>query len=422
MSRIFSYALAILILAGLLSFGAQAQVMINVGYEPEEKPRTIPLNTRNRSPSEFPTVKAGLQPSIFSRALGNVTALSLGQDGELYSLDSRSGRITVMTDRNRDGQPDITRKLSVQFNGPRSMVASEGVLYVADQDAVWAYNDGEKRLLASLSNVDFDESYLPLILTPDGQHLYLAVTDRNRQSRIIAINKSSGHAANLASGPGPVRAMAQTKGSSLWLGIGNTLVPVVNGEFELTLARKFAFADGIEAIYLPDADSLNAQGLGFLAGQFLVALEQKFFSHGQTQTARNVVSIGSTFGRPDGDIKSVVDGFLGNHGRSAWGAPGAMVWDERGLFLADRQSGIIWRVHRLVPKITFSDKPAPVKFYEEDEIKTPKASWGSSIKSGSSIITGSTLATEWPDSGLIPKETLMEQMRREDKEATDKDD
>ncbi len=421
MKRILAYSLTCLM--GLAFCGAtvEAQSLISVGYERAPEERTIPLNARNRSPSEFPVVKAGLQPSIFSKGFGEVVDLALGEQGELYILDGRNGRITVITDRNRDGMPDITRKLSVTFNQPRSLVAHEGRLYVADQDAVWIYEAGEKKLFASLANVDIHRNHLPIIVSPDGNQILLGINFKNGTSSVLALNAKTGFAAIQATGTGPISAMAQAKGSLLWLSIDNRLIPVSNGQFDEAMARQLPAADGIKAVYLPDAEQLTAKGLGYLAGQFLVSQEQEFYNRKPGETSRNVVAISSTFGQPDGSAVPVIAGFLGNHGRSAWGQPGAMVWDERGLFLADQQNGIIWRIHQLEPKITFSDRAEPVKFYEAEDVKKPKASWGSSIENGSSIVTGSALATDWEENKLIPKETLMERLRREEKEATDTD-
>ena len=90
--------------------------------------------------------------------------------------------------------------------------------------------------------------------------------------------------------------------------------------------------------------------------------------------------------------------------------------------MADTQSGHVWRISQLEPKIRIIDKPKdPIKFYQSDEIKKPKAEWGSSIEQVSSIVSGSLIAADWEQNKLIPKETLMEKLRKEEKSETDKE-
>lgn len=395
-----------------------AQTTTNASFESIKDKPAMPLSIRHRSPSEIPSVKAGLQASIFAKGFGEIEAMAIGQNGALYLLDSRSGRLTEITDRNRDAKPDITRKLPFQFNGPRSLIAKGDTLYVADRDAVWAVANREQKMLASLSNIDIDRTFLPMTLSPDEQSLFLAVTDRSEQSRIVQIDLETGQAAMIAKGKGPVRAIAQAKGSPLWVAISNRLVPVSGGEFSENLSQAFPQTETIGVLYLPGTDIQNTKGLGYLAGQFLITQDQTRQSRRGGKTTRNVVSIASTFGQPDGKPVPVVDGFMANYGRAAWGRPGSMVWDSRGLFLADKQNGLIWRISQIEPKITFSDRPVSdaIKLYEDDDIKKPQAEWGSSISQGSSILSGSSLTADWEENKQIPKETLMEQLRREEDE------
>lgn len=418
MVRTLSYFIIASAIIMIAPFTSSAQTTTAASFDTVSERPTMPLSIRHRSPSEFPVVKGGLQASVFAKGFGEIQSMALGQNGALYLLDSRSGRITEIIDRNRDARPDITRKLPFQFNRPRTLIAKGDTLYVADRDAVWVVANREQKQLASLTNIDIQREFLPMTLSPDEQSLYLAVTDKSDQSRIVQINLETGQAAMVASGKGPVKAIAQAKGSPLWVAISNRLVPVSDGEFAENLSQTFEQAESIGALYLPSTDIQNTQGLGYLAGQFLVTQDQNQQSRRGEKATRNVVAIASTFGQPDGTPVPIVEGFMANYGRAAWGRPGSMVWDSRGLFLVDKQNGLIWRISQIEPKITFSDRPVSdaIKLYEDDDIKKPQAEWGSSISQGSSILSGSSLTTDWEENKQIPKETLMEQLRREEEE------
>lgn len=405
---------------GFLSVCAEAQQTISIGYEKPTITNEMPLSLRSPSHNEMPSVKAGLQVEKFAALSRHTRGLAVRENGDLLTLDQNRGRITVLTDRSKDGRMDMRKTLPLQFNNPVALAVHEDVIYVADQDAVWEISDGTQKVLASLKNANALTEHRPIMIAPDTQYLYLGLSQNNGQSRVVAIDRFSGQAQSVAAGEGEITSFAQVKGTALWLGLDNELVPVQGEIYDRSLGITLPDHVSVEQVYLPTSDSMIAPGVSSLAGKFLVALDQDNYGAAKEFKGRRIIAFKSAFGRPDGQPVSVMEGFLANHGRSAWGEPGAMAWDERGLFVADRQNGIIWRLSQLKPKIRIVEKPKKdIKFYKSDEIKKPKAKWGSSIEQASSIISGSTLTSSWEESKLIPKETLMQKLRNEEKKTSD---
>ena len=414
---------SLMMCAGLGATAAHAQKTISVGYDKPQQVISSPLHLRHGSQSEQPMVSAGLQVEKFTDFRGGIRAMAVRENGDILILETGSNHLSVVTDRDKDGNPDMTRRLPTQFNNPVSLVAEGDQIYVVDQSAVWEVSKTGQTMVASLQNIKANFEYRPLIMAPKAQFLYLGLSHDDGTSRIVAIDRSSGQAQPVASGPGQIRALAQSKGTALWVGLENKIVPVQGQSYDPSLGVSFPDHVSVDQIYLPTQDSLSARGVNRLAGQFLVSLRQDNYVKGAKVNGRRLVGFNSAFGQPNGDPVSILSGFLANHGRSSWGQPGPGIWDERGLFVGDVQSGAIWRISQLVPKIRIVEKPKePIKFYESDEIKKPKASWGSSIENGSSIISGSHLATDWETSSLIPKETLMEKLRKEEEGEEEEDE
>jgi hypothetical protein len=71
-----------------------------------------------------------------------------------------------------------------------------------------------------------------------------------------------------------------------------------------------------------------------------------------------LIAIPTEFGQVSGAPRVLADGFLTRSGHSAWGEPGAMLMDKRGLFFADKENGTVWRLSPTPPpqpKITIVD-------------------------------------------------------------------
>ncbi|NNE56956.1 MAG: hypothetical protein HKN36_02510 [Hellea sp.] len=390
------------------------------------QPSLQPVQIRQRSANEFPRVGKSLASKIFASSLGDIQDLSVGAGGEIYVLDGRQGRILSLSDRYKTGNLDLTRTFASGFVNPQSMSLDKTDLFVSDQSAVWKVNldTGAKIRLASLQNAGADIHDRPIIGSQDGAQILLGLNFENDSSKIIAIDKQSGQASQLAVGKGRLTALAQAKGTPLWVGIDHQIVPVKAGQYNYSLAYELDSGASIAAIYLPSERLKDNSPLTLLAGKFIVVQGREFLSGRQSGTGRNLIAIASNYGIPYGKPEILAGGFWANHGRASWGRPEALAWDERGLFLADSQNQLIWHISKMEEKTDITKDPTvkPVKFYKDDIVEKPKAEWGSSIGEGSLIEAGSLIEQTDKTERLIPEETLMQQLRREDDEKREADD
>jgi len=138
--------------------------------------------------------------------------------------------------------------------------------------------------------------------------------------------------------------------------------------------------------------------------------------------AMQLIAVPTEFGQPSGPPRILVDGFLSSTGRSAWGKPGAMVMDKRGLFFADRYNGTVWRLSAK-PSVKETPKPEIKKVTQEidkptlNPAKLPPSQRplliGSGIK-GSQISDASLLG---PASQLETGSTIIDAYEKAEAEA-----
>jgi len=378
----------------------------------------MPLQERNAGGNDKPRTAPYLGVSMFSSGLGEISDLALGENGEVFVLDSRTGRVLILSDKELDGSVDLTRILVSGLNNPASMVRRANELLIADQDAIWRIDiqSREKTELVSLRNSQAFPSPRPMIMSQNGRQVFLGLSQSDGSGKLIAIDRKTSVATILATLDEPIRALSQVRGGPIWIGLNNTLIPYSDGKVNMEAKHELAENHSIEKIYLPTSADMTAKSLTNLAGKFLIISGQDLQTARGQDSGRNVIALDSSFGIPDGRPSAVVDGFVTNYGRAAWGKPKALIWDERGLLLADSQNGVIWRVSKreLAIKISEPEETKIAKYYNEDVVKKPKAKWGSSIDKGSSLLSGSQIAQNWEDQKLIKSGTLMERLRKEE--------
>ncbi len=399
---------------------------LELDQEARMSPVAPPLQLRNRGGDEIPKAGSSLEVKSFAKSLGKISAMVMGAKDEIYTLDQEAGRLFILTDRDLDGRMDVRRVLSSDFNQPTGMVYTDEGLYVSDADGIWHLDlrTYKTRQFVSLANIPALFAPRPMILSEDETQLILGLSFADGTARLITIDRASGKASELSRGPGPLTAMAQIKGSSIWLGIGHHLVPILGESFSKEQGMALEPGASIENLYLPTASDMISPGLKHLAGQFLIVQGGDKQLGKKSTGGRNIVAVPNSFGTPQSHMKVIIDGFISNHGRSAWGQPKAIVWDKRGLFMADQKNGIIWKISKWEPKITFinASETEDLKLYKDDVVKKPKAKWGSSITQASSIMTGSEISKKWEEDKIIPDETLMEKIRREEAKETEAED
>ena len=332
----------------------------------------------------------------FAQGLGSISALAISQDGALYAADQKTGRIWVMSDRGADGSMDIKRPLTHTFNEPTGLSFIDHTLYVADKRAVWALDleqNTPPRQLASLANAQSQGEH-PLIA--DKNALILAV-NQTSGAQLVHIDAQTGRSKNITTSETPIYSLAKLGGSAIWMGSGETLVSLNHPDAPLRFSGQ-----SLAALILPGQYESPKDWPPALKGHIIASqLGPK---------AHQLIAIPTEFGVPSGAPRILLEGFVNSTGRSAWGTPGAMIMDKRGLFFADKYNGTIWR---LFPK----GKPTPVtaettKVVEdipETRVATPTKSplligsgiTGSQIESlsqiesASQLETGSTLLDEY---------------------------
>ncbi len=391
-------------------------------------PMTIkaPLHARRKSSAEKPKAKTGVQVDTYAKNLGQISAIDTGDKGEIYVLNQFNGTLSVLEDRELDGRMDMQRPLQSGFTQPSGLVLAGEHIYISDATAIWVMDrtGGTKRVLASLEKVQASPENRPLSLSPDGKWLYLGLSKADGTARIVRVNRQSGQAENLSAGPGPVRALAQAKGTPLWVAVNNSLIAVTTERYSLGEAHHMEPGVLVQGFYLPAEANAMPEIFNELTGQFLVLQGGGARLSGKSSGGQNLVAVPVSFGQPQNKMQVVIDGLVTNHGRTVWGEFSDIAWDARGLFLADRQNGIIWKASKAVdkPKILSPKEKPETKFQAASSVKKPKAKWGSSIAKASTITTGSTLSENWKEQSLMPEETLMEKLRREEEEALEESD
>ena len=278
----------------------------------------------------------GLTP--FAQNLGSVSALAMSQDGTLYAADQKTGRIWVLSDRGADGAMDIKRPLSHTFDAPTGLSFIDQTLYIADNRAVWALDlkqNTPPRQLASLANAQSQGEH-PLIADKDALILALSQTTG---AQLVRIDVETGRAESISTSQTPIYSLAKLGGSAVWMGSGETLVSHTHPDTPVRFSGQ-----SLVSLMLPGQYESPKDWPQTLKGHIIASQ--------LGPRAHQLIAIPTEFGVPSGAPRVLLEGFMNSVGRSAWGTPGAMVMDPRGLFFADKYNGTIWR---LSPK----EKPAP---------------------------------------------------------------
>lgn len=283
------------------------------------------------------------------------------------------------------------------LNSPFGMVLLGQSLYVADADAllVFPYQTGEtaidatkgKRLadLPSTINHHWTKS---LTASPDGRHLYVGVGSNSnitengleaeyRRAAILEIDPQSGASRIYASGlRNPTGVAFDPATQQLWTivnerdEIGANLVPDY-----LTQVKEGAFygwpysyygqhvdrrvqppaPDKVASAVAPDyalSSHVAPLGLQFAQGSHLPGFGQDglFISeHGSWNrkplNGYRVSYVQFSQGKPVGQPKTVVDGFVSDDQKTIFGAPVGLALDNQGaLIIADDVGNQVWRV------------------------------------------------------------------------------
>ena len=364
-----------------------------------------PLLQRQSGPSEGLKPLPGFDARVFAFGLGNIGDIVTAKDGTLYSSDAQTGRVFEIADRGLDGRRDFQRPVLSGLSNPSGLAITGDTLFVADRHAIWAMDRKSKarQRVASLENMAA-APLRPLIYHEPSDDVWIALTLSSNSGQVIAVDPQTGGARLIADIPGPISAMDRSDNGTVWVGSGRSLFSLSEGAGAQP-AGQVEQGVQISGFVLVGGAEI---GQGFSAWRDHVILSQ---SGGARQPrshsgAMNLVAVASEFGKLSDKLTVWADGFLDHNRRNAWGDPGAIALDRRGLFVADRWNGTIWRVYaRAVtqtddhPEMVADTKEEPLDDIkaEDEAAAQPSLVTGSRIEKASGIEVGSTILKAWEE-------------------------
>jgi len=360
------------------------------------KPSSVYLGKQIRTSNSHLETIDSLQLFEAAKGLGQISSIALSEDGTLYASEENRGRIWQLTDRNQDGIFEHRRALPHSFTKPSAIAVLDETIFVADQFALWIIEPLKpKWQLASLAQSrSIDEDYF---LTVQDDRLILGLNSVGGQARLLDVNTRTGEAQLISSNEGQMTALAGRGAQSLWLGLGSKLSP----------ANVRLFTDTDRSTTLT---GLQLPAHSGAIKNWPQALNNHIIASQAGPGAMRLLAIPTEFGQPANEAFVLVDGFVVRSGRNAWGQPGPMVMDKRGLFFLDSWNGTIWHLSgrpRAKPEIVKIVEP--VKEQAEPNMATAKQSdqkpllkgsgigAASTIESASTITVGSILKKDFED-------------------------
>ena len=432
-----------LLMTGTLALGAcgdRAKLPLAAGYGPSP---ALPPATRSLIPTikiapatgwpsgEAPTPAAGLTVMAFARGLDHPRWLHVLPNGDVLVAETAgpprpddgkglkgwfmkmfmkkagsavpsANRITLLRDKDGDGEADVRSTFLEKLNSPFGMELVGQDFYVANSDALWRYQyrSGDLRLtgpgtkISDLPGGTLNHHWTKnVIASPDGSKLYVAVGSNSNvgengmaveaeRAAIWEVDPRSGAHRIFAFGlRNPVGLAWEPRSGALWTAVnerdelGSDLVPDY-----MTSVRDGGFygwpysyyGDHVDTRPMPPRPDLVAQAIrpDYALGPHTASLGLAFHPKGllpptfgegafvsqhgswnrKPPSGYKVVFIAFRDGRPSGTPIDVLTGFLDGNGK-ARGRPVGVAIDRRdGLLVADDVGGIIWRVVGATPR------------------------------------------------------------------------
>jgi glucose/arabinose dehydrogenase len=307
-----------------------------------------------------------------------------------------ANRITLLRDADGDGAAETRSEFLAGLNSPFGMVLVDGMLYVANTDAVIAFPytegqlkiEGAGRKLADLPGGTLNHHWTKnIVAKPDGSKLYVAVGSNSNvaengidkevnRAAILEIDRISGAQRLFASGlRNPVGMAWEPERNVLWVAVnerdelGGDLVPdymttVRDGGFygwpysyygqHVDKRVKPARPDLVASAIVPDyalGPHTASLGLAYSPGFAGERFGRGMFigQHGswnrQPRSGYKVIFVPFKDGAPSGAPIDVLTGFLDERDGDSRGRPVGVALDKGGaLLVADDVGNTIWRV------------------------------------------------------------------------------
>jgi glucose/arabinose dehydrogenase len=359
-----------------------------------------------RPAGALPKAPAGFTVSEFAGKLVGPRVVKAAPNGDLFVVESESGRITVLRDADRDGKAEVRAEYTSGLSKPFGIAfwpagPEPQWLYIANTDAVVRipYRNGD---LKAATRPDTVVANLPgggrlrggghwtrdIEFSADGETFFVSVgsisnvddpdVNKNeaRRAAILAFDRDGTNERIFASGIRNAVGLAVQPGKgTLWCsvnerdGLGDMLVPdyvtrVKEGGF---YGWPYYYLGGnpdprhvgkhpeLKAKSLVPDVLLQAHSasldLAFYTGKaFPKAYRGELFAceHGSWNRARRtgykVVRIPLRRGKPTGEYEDFLTGFVVDN-QSVWGRPvGVTTGIDGALYVTDDFSGTVWRV------------------------------------------------------------------------------
>lgn len=344
-----------------------------------------------------PRVPEGFRADLFAQGLKHARWLAVAPGGDVFLIEPRADRITLLRDRDGDGRAETVTTFAEHVRDPQGIAFAGDYLYVADQRQVWRYpyEPGQSRAAGAPELVTAEGALgaggghrtRNIAVHPDGSSFFVAVGSRSNRAveplpraTVQRFEADGGGQATFAAGlRNPVGIAFYPGTTDLYVvvnerdGLGDGLVPdyltrLAPGGFygwphaylgtnpDPDFGRRRP--DLVAATLLPDVlfQSHSAPlGLVFYsARQFPQSYRGDAFValHGSWNAAQptgyKVVRVPFEKGRPIGGYENFATGFWARGETSArvWGRPaGLAVAADGSLLIADDVGQVVWRVH-----------------------------------------------------------------------------
>jgi len=377
--------------------------------------QTVDLTIETKS-NQLPRFQPGKQdrklrvPSTFTLEtiagnLGQISAITYDNETRYLIADQKRGQIWQLTDRNKDGQIDTKRALAHRFDHPSGLAVDGEKIFIADRNAVWVTHNLEPpEKLAGLRNANSTGARHRLSLSSDKTSLLLGLTTSDQITKILSIDVKTGQAEllNEISTQETFIDFGHRHQSPPWVILDNSFGPNLSSRIEINTSH---------TLY------------GGAVPNFTTMPQNIFNNHiylsRRSSEGFDVLATPINLGRINGHSKKVLSGFLSQTKRSAWGAPGPLLFDRHGLIISDPFNGDLYRLR---PKSGLTeenekDKPTAEIIGAQKEsitstltskMKGSQIDQGSTIEKASGLTKGSNLSENYKSLALEVKDSKKE--------------